>query len=79
MALSNEIRDREFNKFVDDGSGNTAVRVTSTDSAGVVEYDVIEIDETDPANVVISFKVGGVTLKTKTISENGAITTITKS
>jgi hypothetical protein len=56
-----------------------SINLASLINAGgtLPNYDSFIVDETNPDNVVITYKQGGVTIATKTIAVSGAITTIT--
>jgi hypothetical protein len=49
----------------------------NADAMVVPSHDAMIMDETDPDNVVITYKLAGVLVATKTVAVSGAITTVT--
>jgi hypothetical protein len=69
-----------------DSSGNPVQLVASDDGSLKVdsdtisgsEYDTTSIDTTDPNEIVITYKLSGVTVATETITVSGSLIEITK-
>lgn len=72
--------------FYDDGDINASTEEKQDDQILATQnisgmtvpvHDSQEIDETDPDNITITYKLNSVTVATKTIATSGAVTTIT--
>lgn len=69
MAMKNNVRDREFNKFEETSDGETSVRVSLADSGLVAGKDFDTVDVTYPTATqeVYTYTLSTVTVQTVTV------------
>lgn len=81
MALSRDGGDREYNKFIDDGSGNTAVRVAGAVTLSPGSWDLQTLGYTLGVLTSVEYSLLGVTQYTLTLAYDidGNLETVTKS
>ena len=81
MGIPPDSGDREYQKFVDDGSGNPAVRVIDISGGGVTwDQQVLGYDINNTLTTV-DFQLSGVSVQLLTLGYdgNGNLITVTKS
>lgn len=81
MSLPKDIDDREYQKFVEVGTGQVAVRTLAT-GFGILNYDYIELGYTGGSLTSVIYKIGGsggTTVGTLTLNyTSGNLTSVVK-
>ena len=72
MAFPDNIRDREFHRFVETNNTDTAVRVLSLQALVPAEYDEIVLSYTGANLTGVVYKQATVTVATLTLGYTGA-------
>lgn len=84
-ALINDEYDKSLLGTNETGTETKRFQITDTgrlkvdsDTVTGSEYDTTSIDTTDPNEIVITYKLSGVTVATETITVSGSLIEITK-